>query len=85
MEDPGIEVMRVRIIEGRPWVELVPVTWMESPERWGSLLCEAMLHVANAYHLGVDYDFEETACRVFAGLHRRWHEGVEVHGQLMRN
>ena len=84
-DESGVEVMRVRIIDGRPWVDLVPVTWMESPERWGSLLCDAMLHVANAYHLVGDYDFEETAYRVFEGLHRRWHDGVEVRGTLLRN
>ena len=85
LEPPLVEVMRVGISDGRPLISLAPVAWLESPERWGSLLCDTLLNIANAYSLAGDYDFERTACRIFDGLHQRLRDAPVISGTLMNN
>ena len=85
LEPQLVEVMRVGISDGRPFISLAPVEWLDSPERWGSLLCDTLLNIANAYSLVGDYDFERTACRIFDGLHQRLRDAPVISGTLMNN
>lgn len=81
----GIDMLRIRLWNGTAFVWLPSPDGMGRVEMWGRLLCEAMLHIANAYRLGAGYDFDRTLERIRGALEDRLRDDVELHGVMCDN
>jgi hypothetical protein len=84
-EPQGVDVLRVRISDGTAFVWLPSPEGMGRVEAWGYLLCEAMLHIANAYRLSSGYDFARTLDRIRGALEDRLRDDIELHGVMCDN
>jgi hypothetical protein len=84
-EPQGVDVLRVRISDGTAFVWLPSPEGMGRVEAWGYLLCEAMLHIANAYRLSAGYDFDRTLDRIQDALQQRLRHDLRLYGGMCDN